>query len=110
MNTLVIRPRFSYFKDPVLCAEKSMQESLKDTLHDSLKTARLFINLASTNVDVQGMQYENVNIIEDIPLFIAKDYEPENILHIKVLNLSKAVAKSWTKMFCRNWRTSIFRA
>ena len=55
-----------------------MKESVKDPLHGRSETARLFIDLASTNVDVQDMQYETVNVIESISLFIGEDSEPKN--------------------------------
>ena len=66
---------------PVLVTEKSLSESLKQTLPGSLETAMLFIDLTSTNVDGQGIcktKSGNVNIIEDIPTLTVEDSDLEN--------------------------------
>ena len=75
-----------------------MQQSLKDTLHGSSETARLFIDLASTNIDVQDMQYknENVNVIEDIPRFTGKESELEFSLPTFYIHNMNACLSLWT--------------
>ena len=59
---------------------KSVSQSVEDFLHGSSKTASLFIDLTSTNVDGNDMQVnnENRNVFEDIPLFTGEYSDPVN--------------------------------
>ena len=84
--------------DPVLCTEKSVPESLKETLHGSSETGRLFIDLASTNVDVEDMRYksENVHVIEDIPIFTGEDSKPECLFPTFYIHNANECLYEWT--------------
>ena len=76
---------------------ENLTESVEDTLHGRLETARLFMVCASSNIDVQDMIYENVNVSEDVLLFNGDDSEPENCFPtFHIYNMSECLSL-WTE-------------